>query len=49
MIIKHKLNNSTDFSKNAKRLNLFIITKSFVCEIKQGNADDQSNNYASVR
>ena len=49
MIIKHKLNNSTEILKNAKRHNLFIKTKSFVCEIKQGNADDQSNNYAPVR
>ena len=48
MIIKHKLNNSTDIFKNAKRLNLFIKTKSFVCEIKQGNAD-QSNYYVPVR
>ena len=49
MIIKHKLNNLADIFKNAKRLNLFIKTKSFVCGIKQGNADNQSNNYAPVR
>ena len=48
MIIKHRLNNSTDIFKNAKRHNLFIKTKTFVCEIKQGNVDE-SNYYAPVR
>ena len=49
MIIKHKLNNSTDILKNAKRLNLFIKTKSFVCEINPGYADDQRNNYTQCK